>query len=173
MIINTTKVKSEALLLFCRDLITSYQKSNTNQFEILEETVSYVDNQIEDILKAINITTQPIDYYLRNQKVSRIAFILRGYEYLNRQISKSFQQGDNFNPSMLCFALLCSWFAELSMSKEDKEFIYFTIYPYTEVYDKLLLNNSDESYRNLNIKMLTIAENTIVQFHKYRFTKIC
>jgi len=169
MIINTTKVKSEALLLFCRDLIDSYQNNTQNQFEVDNETITYIDEQINHLLKAINVTTQPIDYYVRNQKVSRIARILKSYQFINKQVSNSFKDGDNFNPSMLCFSLLCSWFAELSIGEEDKEYIYFCLYPYGEVYDKLLLNNKNAAYKNLNVKMLNIAENTIVKLHRYRF----
>ena len=169
MIINTTKVKSEALLLFCRDLISSYQNNNQNQFGVDTETISYIDEQINHLLKAINVTTQPIDYYVRNQKVSRIMMILKSYQFINKEISKSFKEGDNFNPSMLCFALLCSWFAELSIGEEDKEYIYFCLYPYGEVYDKLLLNNKNDEYKNLNLKMLAIAENSIINLHKFRF----
>jgi len=169
MIINTTKVKSEALLLFCRDLINSYQNSEQNQFGVDKEVIYYIDEQINYLLKTINITTQPIDYYLRNQKVSRIAMILKSYQFINKEVSKSFKEGDSFNPSMLCFSLLCSWFAELSIGEEDKEFLYFCIYPYGEVYDKLLLNNNNLEYKNLNLKMLNIAENTINKLHRFRF----
>jgi len=169
MIINTTKVKSEALLLFCRDLIDSYQNNDQNQYNVDSETIEYIDKEINHILKSINITTQPIDYYVRNQKVSRIAMILKSYQFINKQLSKHFREGDSFNPSMLCFALLCSWFAELSIGEDDKEFIYFCLYPYGEVYDKLLLNNKNEEYKNLNLRMLSIAENTIINFHRYRF----
>lgn len=169
MIINTTKVKSEALLLFCRDLINSYQNNTQNQFGIDSETISYIDEQINHLLKAINVTSQPIDYYVRNQKVSRIALILKSYQFINKKISNSFKDGDSFNPSMLCFSLLCSWFAELSIGNEDKEYIYFCLYPYGEVYDKLLLNNKNDEYKSLNLKMLNIAENTIINLSKYRF----
>jgi len=169
MIINTTKVKSEALLLFCRDLISSYQNNEQNQFDVDNETINYIDEQINHLLKAINVTTQPIDYYVRNQKVSRISFILKSYQFINKEVSKSFKEGDSFNPSMLCFSLLCTWFAELSIGEEDKEFIYFCLYPYGEVYDRLLLNNTNMEYKNLNLKMLNIAENTINNLHKYRF----
>jgi len=169
MIINATKVKSEALLLFCRDLIGSYQNNKQNQFGVDNETIDYINKQIAHLLKAINVTTQPIDYYVRNQKVSRIAMILKSYQFINKEISKSFKEGDNFNPSMLCFSLLCSWFAELSIGVEDKEFIYFCIYPYGEIYDKLLLNNTNEEYKNLNLKMLNIAETTINNLYRYRF----
>lgn len=169
MIINTTKVKSEALLLFCRDLINSYQNIDQNQFNVSQETINYIDEQINHLLKAINVVVQPIDYYVRNQKVSRIAMILKSYQFINKQMTKSFKEGDSFNPSMLCFSLLCTWFAELSITNDDKEFIYFNLYPYGEVYDKLLLHNPNSEYKNLNLKMLNIAENTITNLHRYRF----
>lgn len=169
MIINTTKVKSEALLLICRDLITSYRSSDQNSFKISKELISYVDEQTEHLLKAINVSTQPIDYYLRNQRVSRISMVLKSYQYINQQLSKRFKDGDMFNPSMLCFSLLCSWFAELHNNQKDKEYLYFYLYPYGEIYDKLLLNTTDLEYKNLNLKMLTIAENTIVELNRYKF----
>jgi hypothetical protein len=169
MIINTAKVKSEALLLFCRDLIESYQTNTLNQYGISDDTVKYIDAQIIDILKAINILVQPIDYYVRNQRVSRIAMILKSYQFVNQKISKEISKGESFNPSMLCFSLLCSWFTELGATQDDKEYIYFTLYPYGEVYDTLLLKNSNIEYKKLNMKMLTIAEKTIINLHKYRF----
>jgi len=169
MIINAAKVKSEALLLFCRELILSYEKSDENLFDISQEIKTFIDEQIEQLQKAINVVIQPNDYYMRNMRVTRIALIVRTYESINKNISKELKNGDLFNPAMLCFALLSTWFAELSITEEDKEFIYFNIYPYSEIYDKLLLHLKDLQYKQLNIKMLQIAENTIFKLNSYRF----
>ncbi len=169
MIINSTKVKTEALLLFCRDLINSYNNSEDDIFSINIDIKSFMDTRINQLLKAINISVQPIDYYLRNNKVSRIAMIVKTYQYINNSISKQLKDGQQFNPSMLCFALLSTWFAELDITKDDKEFIYFSIYPYSEIYDKLFIEIANKEYRNLNISMLNIAENTMFNLHKYRF----
>jgi hypothetical protein len=169
MIINSSKVKTEALLLFCRDLIVSYKMDKNKLFNIDNETTKFIDERIDQLLSAINLVIQPIDYYLRNSKISRISIILKSYDFITKNITKNFNEGDQFNPSMLCFALLCSWFAELSINEDDKEFIYFSIYPYGEIYDKLLLNISNDNYKHLNILMLNIAEDTINKLYSYRF----
>jgi len=168
MVINSTKVKTEALLLFCRDLITSY-KSNDDIFLVNDDVKSFINARVEQLLKAINISTQPIDYYIRNSKVSRISMILKTYTFINKNISKQFENGERFNPSMLCFALLSTWFAELDLTKDDKEFIYFCLYPYSEVYDKLLLDIQSDEYKQLNISMLNIAESSMFNLYKYKF----
>ncbi len=169
MIINSSKVKTEALLLFCRDLIDSYKDNNDELFEIADELKIFVDSRVTQLYKAINISCQPIEYYVRNQKVSRISMILKTYSYINKNISNLLKNNTKFNPAMLCFTLLSTWFAELENEKNSKEFLFFTLYPYSEIYDKLLLNLNDLEYKNLNIAMLHIAEKTILQLHTYRF----
>ncbi len=169
MIINSSKVKSEALLLFCRDLIDSYKNSKDQLFDISTDINNFIDEQIEQLGKAINITVQPIDYYIRNAKVTRISIILNTYNYINKNISKLLKDGDRFNPTMLCFSLLSTWFAELSIGKNDKEFLYFCLYPYSEIYDKLLLNTNNIEYKNLNITMLNMAEDTVIKLDSYKF----
>lgn len=168
MIINSSKVKTEALLLFCRDLIDSY-KNSKDIFNVSDETTLFIDHRIEQLLKAINIVIQPTDYYIRNERVSRISLIIKTYKFINKNISIYLKEGDRFNPSMLCFALLSTWFAELQVGEEDKEFIYFSIYPYGEVYDKLLVNIDNHEFRSLNIAMLNLAENTVFKLHDYKF----
>jgi hypothetical protein len=169
MIINPLKIKSEAILLFCRDLINSYKDTPDDLFNVDQQTKQYIDTQIEQLLKAINISCQPIDYYTRNQRVTRIQYIIMSYQFINKSITKKLHNDTPFNPSMLCFALLSTWFAELSIGEEDKEFIYFCLYPYSEVYDTLLLHTSNNEYKNLNLAMLQLAEDTIYKLHRYRF----
>ncbi len=169
MIINSSKVKTEALLLFCRDLIESYKINKNQVFNIDNVTREFIDDRSEQLLCAINLIVQPTDYYLRNSKVSRITVILKSYDYITKQITKKFREKDPFNPAMLCFGLLCSWFAELSINEDEKEFLYFSIYPYGEIYDKLLLNINDSSYKKINLSMLNIAENVVNNLYFYRF----
>lgn len=169
MIVNSNKVKTEALLLFSRDLIDSYVDSDDEVFDISLDLKEFIKIRIEQLQKAINISVQPIDYYLRNQKVSRIAMILKSHQYINKNITKLLKADSKFNPSMLCFALLSTWFAELGKENNSKEFLYFSIYPYGEIYDKLLLNISNLEYKSLNINMINIAEDTIFKLHRYGF----
>lgn len=168
MIINISKVKSESLLLFCRDLIESYKKDSA-AFDIDEQLKQFVDERTDQLLKAINVYCQDIPYYLRNAKVSRISMILKGYNFLNDTLSKKLQQRQLFNPAMLCFTLLSTWFAELSQCKDDKDFLFFTRYPYSEIYDKLLIEVENEEYKKLNLSMLLISEEAILKLHGYGF----
>jgi len=169
MIINSSKVKTEALLLFCRDLIDSYKDNQNEIFDLSCEIKNFVKIRISQLYKAINNTVQDIDYYLRNKQVSRIYMILKTYEYINKSITKLMKKNMKFNPTMLCFALLSTWFAELGKENDSKEFLFFTIYPYTEIYDKLLLNINDTEYKNLNISMINVAESAVLRLNNYRF----
>jgi len=169
MIFNSSKIKTEALLLFARDLIDSYSKSKEDVFEVSNELREFIDTRIMQLYKAINISVQTIDYYLRNKNVSRIAMILKTYQFINKNITKLLKNNTKFNPSMLCFSLLSTWFAELGKESSSKEFIYFTIYPYSEIYDALLLKIQNLEYKSLNITMLNVAEDTIFKLNTYRF----
>ena len=70
---------------------------------------------------------------------------------------------------MLCFTLLSTWFAELEKENNSTEFLFFSMYPYSEIYDKLLLNLDNIEYRDLSILMLNISEDTIYKLNNYRF----
>lgn len=169
MIINSSKVKTEALLLFCRDLIDSYKNNHDEVFDVAKEIQIFVDNRTMQLHKSINISVQPIEYYLRNKQVSRISIILKTYEYINKNITQLMKNNTKFNPAMLCFSLLSTWFAELGHESDSKEFLFFTIYPYGEIYDTLLLNINNIEYKNLNISMINVAEATIFKLNSYRF----
>lgn len=169
MIINSSKVKTEALLLFCRDLIDSYKDNNDEIFDVSKEIKVFVDNRTMQLRKAINVSVQPIEYYLRNTKVSRISMILKTYQYINKNITQLMKNNAKFNPAMLCFSLLSTWFAELGHEIKSKEFLFFTIYPYGEIYDTLLLNTNNIEYKSLNISMINVAEKTIFKLNTYRF----
>ena len=169
MIINSSKVKTEALLLFCRDLIDSYKDNTDEVFDVSQEIKVFVDDRTMQLRKAIDVSIQPTEYYLRNKRVSRILMILKTYEYINKNITQLMKKNTKFNPAMLCFSLLSTWFAELGHEINSKEFLFFTIYPYGEIYDILLLNNKNIDYKRLNISMINVAEETILKLNKYRF----
>ena len=44
MIINLSKIKTEALLLFCKDLINSYINEVNTHYEINDELNTYINN---------------------------------------------------------------------------------------------------------------------------------
>ncbi len=169
MILNVSKIKTEALLLFCRDLIDAYAQTD-NIFNIDDEIKVYVNDTIVQLQKAINQIVQPQQYYIDNSRNTRIRSILKSYEYINRSISAHLSPGQRFNPAMLCFSLLTTWFAEFRYESQSKIFIYFTIYPYGNIYDKLLLNLTNDEYKALNISMIQIAEDVMIKLHRYRFT---
>ncbi len=171
MILNLSKIKTEALLLFCRDLIDAYSLNNDNIFNVDKDIEIYINDTIKQLQKAINQVIQPQVYYIDHIKNMRIKAIVKSYEYINTKISKHLSNGQQFNPAMLCFSLLTTWFAEFRYENKSKEFIYFTIYPYGNIYDKLLLDIKNEEYKALNITMIHIAEDTMIKLHNYSLTK--
>ncbi|HJE02608.1 hypothetical protein [Aliarcobacter thereius] len=166
MILNISKIKTEALLLFCRDLINSYKdsKSNLGLDDLLEEEFKTINS---DIYKQLNNLLQDSSFYIKNQNSFRVKAILKSYNFINRSISKSLQKDESFNPSMLLFSLLALWFKELNKEADSKEYIYFILYPYSNVYDKFLLKIKNSDFRNMNIKMIDIAERTIENYENF------
>lgn len=167
MILNLSQIKTEALLLFCKDLIESYKdKEDEINFDIDEEISSYINGISNDILKQLKMVTFPSDYYIKNRKHYRIKAILQAYNFINNELTKELKKGKVFNPSMLYFSLLAVWFKELNKESKSKQYIYFTIYPYANVYDKLLLNIKDEKFKLVNISMIKIAEKIVYNLDK-------
>jgi len=166
MVINTASVKSEALLLFCRDLINSYKTTSLDIYNIDEDLKTFISTKIEDVSKAIDVLVQPNNYYIRNIRVINIKIILKYYNFINDEVSRYLQKEPNFNPSMLCFALLSTWFKELEYEKHKKEYIFFGLFPYWEVFDSLIVKSKDLEYKRLNVKMVQIAEDVIVKLDK-------
>ncbi|MBD3829327.1 MAG: hypothetical protein IE890_02450 [Arcobacter sp.] len=172
MILNVSKIKTESLLLFCKDLILSYKdRVDVNDYGMDKEVIEKFNNIGNDMLKQILNVTFPQNYYLQNRKHYRIKAVLDGYNFINDEISKNLKENEAFNPSMLYFSLLAVWFKELNKESRSKEYIYFLLYPYSQVYDKLLIEIKNKEFRALNIKMIELAENVIYKFDKYNFAK--
>ncbi|WP_072679729.1 hypothetical protein [Arcobacter sp. LA11] len=173
MILNLSKIKTEALLLFCKDLIASYKDSDEKLFDVDIEIDKYITTISNDMYKQMNNVTFPNDYYMKNRKHYRIKAVLEAYNFINKELTKEFEQNEDsgklFNPAMLYFSLLAVWFKELDKESKSKEYIYFTIYPYANVYDKLLVNIKDEKFKKLNISMIEIAEKIIYRLDRVSF----
>ena len=170
MILNVSKIKTESLLLFCKDLILSYKdQSDIEKYLMDKEVIEKFNNIGNDMLKQISNITYPENYYLENRKHYRIKSILDGYNFINTEISKNLKQNEEFNPSMLYFSLLALWFKELNKESKSKEYIYFILFPYANVYDKFLVEIKDKDFKLLNIKMIELAEKVIYKFDKYNF----
>ena len=169
MILNISKIKTEALLLFCRDLISAYENSDLDFIDIDNDIKIYIKDTIKQFQKAINQVVHPSQYYIENAQNSRIKSIIKSYEYINTAISQHLSQGQQFNPAMLCFSLLITWFSEFKYENNSKEFIFFIIYPYGKIYDKLLVNISNAKYKALNISMIQISEDVMLKLHKLTF----
>jgi len=175
MILNLSKIKTEALLLFCKDLILSYKDKEEKFFNIDKEVIKYINDISDDMLKQINNVTFPTEHYIKNKKHYRIKAVLKAYDFINNSLTKEFEKIEEskrvFNPSMLYFAMFAVWFKELDKESRSKEFIFFTIYPYANVYDKLLINIKDENFKKINIMMLELAENIIYNYDRISFNK--
>ena len=170
MILNVSKIKTESLLLFCKDLILSYKdQSDIEKYLMDKEVIEKFNNIGNDMLKQISNITYPQNYYLENRKHYKIKSILDGYNFINNEISKNLKQNEEFNPSMLYFSLLALWFKELNKESKSKEYIYFILFPYYNVYDKFLVEITDNDFKLLNIKMIELAEKVIYKFDKYDF----
>ena len=170
MILNVSKIKTESLLLFCKDLILSYKdQSDIEKYLMDKEVIEKFNNIGNDMLKQISNITYPENYYLENRKHYRIKVVLDGYNFINNEISKNLKQNEEFNPSMLYFSLLALWFKELNKESKSKEYIYFILFPYANVYDKFLVEIKDKDFKLLNIKMIELAEKVIYKFDKYNF----
>ncbi len=169
MILNISKIKTEAILLFCKDLILAYQNEEKNLFDIDLDVDKIMSETSADILKQINAVTYEQNHYLNNRTHYKIKAVLNSYNFINDELNNELKLGCEFNPSMLYFSLLSTWFKELNKESRSKEYIYFILYPYTRVYDKLLVNISDDKFKKLNISMLEIAERVIFKLDKISF----
>ena len=170
MILNLSKIKTESLLLFCRDLILSYKdKIDERNYGMDKEIIENFNDIGKEMLKEILKVTFEDSYYLQNRKHYRIKATLDGYNFINNEISKNLKENEAFNPSMLYFSLLALWFKELNKESRSKEYIYFILYPYSHVYDRLLVGMKNKEFKELNIRMIELAEKIIYKFDKYDF----
>lgn len=169
MILNLSKIKTEALLLFCKDLISSYKEKEEELFDIDKDINDYIIEISNDMYKQMENCTFPNDYYIKNRNHYRIKAVLQAYNFINKELTSQLQDGKLFNPAMLYFSLLAVWFKELDKESRSKEYIYFTIYPYANVYDKFLVNIKDEKFKQLNISMIELAERVILKLDKISF----
>jgi hypothetical protein len=170
MILNLSKIKTESLLLFCRDLILSYKdKEDININGVDKELIDKFNKISDEMLTQINYVTHSSDYYIKNRKHYKIKAVLDGYNFINKEISKSLENKKAFNPSMLYFSLLALWFKELNKESRSKEYIFFTIYTYGKVYDELLVKIKSEDFKKLNISMLEVAEEVVYNLDAYSF----
>ena len=130
-----------------------YQEDE-NIFNINDDTKYYIINETTNLYNEITKVVKPINYYINNQQNIRIKMIIKSYEYINKTISKHFQNQAKFNPSMLCFSFLATWFKELEYETNSKEYIYFLLYPYSNIVDKLIVQINNIQYKQLNISMI-------------------
>ena len=80
MILNLSKIKTESLLLFCRDLILSYKdKVDLENSGVDKDIIENFNNIGINMLKEIKKVTYSDTYYLNNRKTSRVKAILEGY----------------------------------------------------------------------------------------------
>ena len=95
MILNVSKIKTESLLLFCKDLILSYKdQSDIEKYLMDKEVIEKFNNIGNDMLKQISNITYPQNYYLENRKHYKIKSILDGYNFINNEISKNLKQNE-------------------------------------------------------------------------------
>ncbi|RXJ97692.1 hypothetical protein CRU98_12815 [Arcobacter sp. CECT 8986] len=166
MILNLSKIKTEALLLFCKDLILSYKDKEEKLFDVSLDIDNYITSISEDILKQIRTVTFEDEHYIQNRNHYRIKAVFKAYNFINSEISKHLKEDATFNPAMLFLALLAIWFKELDKEKDSKEFIYFILFPYANMYDKLLFEVKNEEFKKINIKMMNIAESVIFNYDR-------
>ena len=169
MILNLSKIKTEALLLFCKDLISSYKDKDEKLFDIDENIDKYISDISNDMYKQMQNCTFPNEHYMKNRNHYRIKAVLEAYNFINKELTKELENKKVFNPAMLYFSLLAVWFKELDKESRSKEYIYFTIYPYSNVYDKLLVNIKNEEFKTLNIAMIELAEKVVYKLDKVSF----
>ena len=107
-----------------------------------------------------------LKYYIDNQKNFRVKAILKCYNFISKELEKNLKQNEEFNPSLLYFSILALWFKELNKESTSKEFIFFTLYPYSAIYDKFLIKMSNVEYKIMNIKMIELSEIIVSKYDR-------
>ncbi len=170
MILNTSKIKTEALLLFCKDLINSYKDQSNENINENNELLNEFNKISDEMLTQINQVTFSTSYYLSNRKNFRVKAVLNAYNFINSKLTKLLQKNSQFNPSMLYFAFLALWFKELNKEEKSKEYIFFSLYPYSKAYDDFIVKNSDEKSKLMNINMIKLAEQIIYEYDRVKLS---
>lgn len=166
MILNLTKLKTQSLLLLCRDIILTYKDKNIINENVDKNLIEYMNSINDTMLKQIQKVTKDNKYYQNNSNNSTVKAVIYFYKFLEKELGKVMVKNREFNPSMLYFSLLAMWFRELSKESKSKEYIFFILYTYSDVYDKLLINVEDLEFKKLNVSMIEIAENIINKYDK-------
>lgn len=167
MIVNISKIKTEALLLFAKELIKSYIYKDKKIFFVDEVTTKFIEDKTYDIYKNIVKTIHKDEVYINGSNI-HARLVMKYFDFLNKQITKELKMGEPFNPSVLLFSMLATWFLELGHESKSKEYIYFSLFTYGEIYDLMFVNTSDLVYKAMNIKMVDIAERIIYKYDNVR-----
>ncbi|QOG11592.1 hypothetical protein [Arcobacter sp. FWKO B] len=167
MILNISKIKTEALLLFAKELIKSYINNNEKIFFVDENTTQIVENKTYELYTQIVKSIHKDEFYTSGTNI-HARLVMKHFEYLNKLIAKELNMGEPFNPSVLLFSLLATWFLELGHESKSKEYLYFSLFTYGEIYDLMFVNTKDVAYKAMNIKMVDIAERIIYKYDNVR-----
>lgn len=166
MIVNIEKIKTEALLIFCRDLIVSYQNAEL-VVDVEYEIINKMKLQTELILVEIRKVTKQPAFYIQNKNHFKVKAILNAHNFLVNFCNTRFKNDDVFNPFVLVLSILTYWFGELEKEKNTKEYIFFSIYPFCEIYDDFFIKTKNSSYKIINLKTIEIAEELTKAYDKY------
>jgi hypothetical protein len=167
MIVNISKIKTEALLLLSKELIKSYIYKDEKIFFVDETTTKFIEDRTYDIYTNIIKTIHKDEAYTTGSNV-HARFVMKYFDFLNKQITKELKMGEPFNPSVLLFSMLATWFLELGHESKSKEYLYFSLFTYGEIYDLMFVNTQDVAYKAMNIKMVDIAERIIYKYDGVR-----
>lgn len=167
MILNISKLKTEALLLLCKEIIKSYLHKDEKIFFVDENTTLIIENKTYDIYQEINKVIKKDEFYIQGSNV-HAKMVMKYFNFLNKEITRELKLGEPFNPSVLLFSLLATWFLELGRESKSKEFLYFSLFTYSEIYDLMFVQTKDVKYKAMNIKMVDIAERVIYKYDNVR-----
>lgn len=167
MIVNLSKIKTEALLLFSKELIKSYIYKDEKIIVVDEYVTKIIEDRTYDIYKNIINTIHRDEVYTSGSNI-HARLVMKYFDFLNKQITKELKMGEPFNPSVLLFSLLATWFLELGHESKSKEYIYFSLFTYGEIYDLMFVTTQDVAYKAMNIKMVDIAERIIYKYDNVR-----
>ena len=167
MILNLSDIKTEALLLLCRDIIEAYGK-DSDIFSLDKEIIDKIKIVVDDISKQLNKVLRPNSYYADNKQLSKVTFTLKAYNMLNNTLSTKFKNDQLFDPFMLCISMIHTWFIELQRENKNKKYIFFLLYTYTDIFD-MIVSIKDKKYQKLSLEMMNIAESVAIDLENYNF----